>query len=99
MPSGSSGRYQSRLFNFLNRQALRLTAQCDRAVRQLKVAAVWGVQIVLYPVYLLVQTGLSAGRQLSNSAQAGWPQLKEFTNKQYQKTLPAADTPIQQVLN
>lgn len=99
MPSGSSGRYQSRLFNFLNRQALRLTTQCDRAVRQLKVAAVWGVQIVLYPVYLLVQTGLSAGRQLSNSAQAGWPQLKEFTNKGYQKTLPAADTPIQQVLN
>lgn len=99
MPSASPGRYQSRLFNFLNRQSHRFTAQCDRAVRHLKVAAVWGAQILLYPMYLLVQTSLSVGRQLSWAAQAGWPQLKAFTQPQPQETPPAVDTPIQQVLS
>jgi hypothetical protein len=99
MPSASPGRYQSRLFNFLNRQSRRLTDQCDRAVRHLKVAAVWGAQILLYPMYLLVQTSLSVGRQLSWAAQAGWPQLKAFTQPQPQETPPAVDTPIQRVLS
>jgi len=98
MSSASPGRYQSRLFNFLNRQSQRLTEQCDRAVRHLKVATVWGVQILVYPVYLMVQGGLSAGRQLSQSAQAGWPQFKALTNTHTQETPPEADTPIQRVL-
>src|SRR4028119_2515605 len=97
MSSGSPGRYQSRLFNFLNRQSLRLTNQCDRAVRHLKVAAVWGAQILLYPMYLLVQASLSAGRQLSSAAQAGWPQLK--ATPQQPETPSASDTPIQRVLS
>jgi hypothetical protein len=87
------------LFNFLNRQALRLTDQYDRTVRHLKVAAVWGVQILLYPVYLIAQAGLSIGRQLSSAAEAGWPQLKAFTDSQPEETPLAADTPIQQVLS
>ncbi len=98
MPSASNGRYRSRLFNFLNRQSLRLTEQFDRTVRHVKVAADWGVQILLYPAYLLVQTSLSVGRQLASEAEAGWPRLKEFTNKEHQETPPAADTPIQRVL-
>ena len=98
MSSAPPGRYQSRLFNFLNRQSQRLGDRYDRTVRQLKVAAVWGVQILLYPMYLMVQGGLAAGRQLSQSAQAGWPQLKALTNKQPQETPPVADTPIQRVL-
>lgn len=99
MPSATPGRYQSRLFNFLNRQSHRFTNQCDRAVRHLKVAAVWGAQILLYPMYLLVQASLSVGRQLSWAAQAGWPQLKAFTQPQPQETPPAVDTPIQRVLS
>ncbi len=101
MPSASPGRYQSRLFNFLNRQTLRFTDKFDRTIRHLKVAATWGTQILLYPVYLLVQTGLSLGRQLTAEAEAGWPRLKEFTNKEEKQpeTPLTTDTPIQQVLN
>ncbi|NEQ21425.1 MAG: hypothetical protein F6K28_19830, partial [Microcoleus sp. SIO2G3] len=99
MSSGSPGRYQSRLFNFLNRQSIKFTAQCDRAVRHLKVTAVWGAQILLYPLYLVVQGSLSTGRQLSSAAQAGFPQIKALTQSQpKQETPPAADTPIQRVL-
>jgi hypothetical protein len=99
MSSGSPGRYQSRLFNFINRQSRRLSDQYDRTVRHLKVAAVWGVQILLYPVYLVAQAGLSAGRQLSSAAQAGWPQLKALTHSRPQEPLPGVDTPIQHVLD
>jgi len=98
MPAVSPGRYQSRFFNFLHRQSLRFTGQCDRAARHLKVATLWGVQILLYPVYLLVQASLAAGRQLSNSAQTGWPELKNFTQSPPSETPTAPDTPIQRVL-
>ena len=102
MPPASPGRYQSRLFNFLNRQALRLTDQVERAARHIKVAAVWGAQILLYPIYLLVEGSLSVGRQLTTKAETGWPRLKEFTDKEHQelaKTQSVVDTPIQRVLS
>ncbi|MCA1990620.1 MAG: hypothetical protein LDL41_01030 [Coleofasciculus sp. S288] len=98
MSPASTGRYQSRLFNFLNRQSIRLTDQFNRTVRHIKVAATWGTQILLYPVYLLVQAGLSAGRQLSSAAQTGSTPLKAFSHSQPQETAPTVDTPIQRVL-
>ncbi|HEY9649683.1 MAG TPA: hypothetical protein V6C95_03400 [Coleofasciculaceae cyanobacterium] len=98
MSSVPPGRYQSRLFNFLNRQSIRFVEQCDRTVRHLKVAATWGVQILLYPIYLAVQTGLTTGRQLASSAQAGWPQFKQLNSSEPQEVPPTVDTPIQQVL-
>ncbi|HEY9673933.1 MAG TPA: hypothetical protein V6D11_21000 [Waterburya sp.] len=101
MPPASSGRYQSRFFNFLNRQSLRLKDQFERTARQIKVTAVWGAQVVLYPLYLLVQGSLSVGRQIAAEAEAGWPRLKEFSNKEHKEQLEVpldADTPIQRVL-
>ncbi|MBD1927513.1 hypothetical protein H6F74_14855 [Trichocoleus sp. FACHB-90] len=103
MSPSSTGRYQSRLFNFLSQASLKLKDERDRAFRNLKVATVWGVQILLYPVYLLVQTSQLAGKQLQQAAPEGFPQL-DASNKDNQKnrsssqTTPAADTPIQQVL-
>ncbi|HEY9601061.1 MAG TPA: hypothetical protein V6C85_05575 [Allocoleopsis sp.] len=100
MPSDSSGRYQSRFFNFLNRQSLRLSDRFDRAVRHVKVAATWGVQILIYPIYLLTQATLSAGRQLASAAEAGWSPVKALANKPEEpSTPPTVDTPIQRVLD
>lgn len=99
MSSAPTGRYQSRLFNFLNKQSQRLTDQYDRTIRHLKVAAVWGAQILLYPMYMMVQAGLSAGRQLAQSAEAGWPQIKALTNANSDsEILPTVDTAIERVL-
>ena len=100
MPPASPGRYQSRLFNFLNRQALRLTDQVERTACHIKVAAVWGAQILLYPIYLLVEGGLSVGRQLTTKAESGWPRLKEFSDKEHQEPAETSlvDTPLQRVL-
>ncbi|NEQ07462.1 MAG: hypothetical protein F6K37_16375, partial [Moorea sp. SIO4E2] len=98
MSSPAKGPYRSRLFNFINRQSQRFVDQIERTTRHLKVAAVWGGQILLYPVYLLVQASLSAGRQISSSVKAGLPQLRTFSHAQTQETPPEADTAIQRVL-
>ncbi|AOX01191.1 hypothetical protein BJP34_18655 [Moorena producens PAL-8-15-08-1] len=98
MSSPAKGPYRSRLFNLINRQSQRFADQIQRTIRHLKVAGVWGGQILLYPVYLLVQASLSAGRQISSSVKAGLPQLGTFSHAQPQETPPEADTAIQRVL-
>jgi hypothetical protein len=90
MPSTSPGRYQSRLFSFVNRHYRRLTDRGDRAIRHAQVATIWGVQVLLYPVYLLVQSAQLAGKRLQQAVQRlTGPQLP---------ILPPADAPIQRVL-
>ena len=56
--------YKSRLFNFLNRKSIIWNERLGRTIRHVKVAASWGLQILLYPAYLLVQTGRLARRKL-----------------------------------
>ncbi len=51
------GVYKSNLLNFLNRSTRQLLEQCRTALRHWQVATVWSVEILLYPVYLLVQAG------------------------------------------
>jgi hypothetical protein len=95
MASASSGRYQSRLFNFVHKQSRRLTQQCDRAFRQLQVATSAVVPILLYPIYLLFQS--SSAAKLDHSVQQSWPQLPVDNTASHPET-PTADTPIQRVL-
>ncbi len=60
----STGPYKSRFFNFINRQVIRFQDQVGKTIRHLKVATKWGVQILLYPIYLVVQTGRMVGHKL-----------------------------------
>ncbi|MEW5859969.1 MAG: hypothetical protein AB1861_21715 [Cyanobacteriota bacterium] len=104
MSSPPNGRYKSKLFNFLSRKSRQLKDESDRAVRNLKVAAVWGAQILLYPVYLLAQTSQLAGRQLQQATQEKFPQLQTSGKEDRTKrpnsppTPPPTDAPIQEVL-
>ncbi|MBD1881748.1 hypothetical protein [Coleofasciculus sp. FACHB-T130] len=103
MSSPPNGRYKSKLFNFLSRKSRQLKDESDRAVRNLKVAAVWGAQILLYPVYLLTQTSQLAGRQLQQATQEKFPQLQTSGKKDRARpknppTPPPTDAPIQEVL-
>ncbi len=96
--SSSTSPYQSKFLNFLNRQTNRLKDQCDRAARAVKVATVWGIQVVLYPIYLAVQTARFAGHQLQQATEYTFQQLQGAKPSQVE-TPPPTDTPIQQVLN
>ncbi len=97
MSSPSTDPYKSRLFNLINRQSLHLRDRWDRTAQNLRVAAEWGVQILLYPVYLLVQTGRMAGHQLQQTVEQ--TQLPVSTAKSEDRQQPStADKPIEQVL-
>ncbi|AFY33595.1 hypothetical protein [Calothrix sp. PCC 7507] len=91
MSSGSSGRYQSKLFNFVHQQSRRLTQQWEHTFRHVQVATKWGVELLLYPVYMLLQSGESATKKLHTKEPQSKLQLEP-------ETPPTADTPIQQVL-
>ncbi|MCL6751417.1 hypothetical protein KBT16_10735 [Nostoc sp. CCCryo 231-06] len=97
MSSGSSGRYQSRLFNFVHQQSRRVTQQWEHTLRHLQVATKWGVEALLYPVYLLFQSSESSGKTL----QAKEPQTRlklQPNDTDFQPEIPNVDSPIQHVL-
>ncbi|MBC6422800.1 MAG: hypothetical protein GDA43_04840 [Hormoscilla sp. SP5CHS1] len=85
-----NGPYQSRLLNLLVPQYRWLVEKGARAIRQMKVAVSWAAQVVIYPVYLLLQTTRLAFRQLGQAVKSQLPQLREEA--------PDVDRPIQEVL-
>lgn len=72
----SPGRYQSSVFNFLNRRSLQLSEQVRRTVRSVKMTAAWGVQILLYPAYVAFQAGRVTAQQLRQAVQTTSLRLK-----------------------
>ncbi|MBW4610143.1 MAG: hypothetical protein KME22_23760 [Hassallia sp. WJT32-NPBG1] len=99
MPSASSTRYQSRLFNFVHRQSRRLGDRLDSTFRHLQVATTWSLQALLYPVVILLQKAVeSAGKQLHAQKPQSRLELKANNIDSQPETPPAADTPTQRVL-
>ncbi|MBH8554824.1 hypothetical protein I8751_21205 [Nostocaceae cyanobacterium CENA357] len=98
MSSGSSGRYQSRLFNFVHQQSRRLTQQWESSFRHLQVATKRGVGVLLYPIYLLFQSTESAGKALHTKEPQSRLQLQSNDTDFQPENPPNADTPIQRLL-
>ncbi len=51
-----SQNHQSRVFTFIGNRTNQFKNTCAKGLRQLKVAVVWGGQILFYPLHLLAQT-------------------------------------------
>lgn len=98
MSSAPSGRYQSRFFNFVARRSRQFTDKLDQTIRQMKVATVWGAQILLYPFYALFQTSRLVGRQLQTSVAQNLPRLIGFKQGDVPDEIPKVDRPVQKVL-
>ncbi len=93
MPDASSGRYQSKLFNFFHQQSRRLGEKFERTFRHLQVASSWSLEALLFPIFTLFQKAIdSAGRQLQPKEQQSRLQLQENL------TPPASDSAIEHVL-
>lgn len=90
--------YQSKVFNFLSRQSLRLRDQSAQTWRKAKVAAVWGVQILLYPVYLGFQSSRLVGKQLKQTTRQTLPRLQAVKQRLQGQQSPPSDQPIQKTL-
>ncbi len=87
--------YQSRLLRFLNRHSLRFRDRIGQTARQIKVAAEWGVQMLIYPVYLLVQTGRLAGQTLGKNVDS---QALPPSSDPNSHSIPV-DQPIERILS
>jgi hypothetical protein len=61
----SQGKYQSQVMNFLNRQVQGIKNSSGEVWKKLKIAALWGAQLALYPIYALVQASRFALHQFS----------------------------------
>lgn len=88
--------YKSRLFNFLNRQRIVLGDRLAKTFRSAKVTAIWGTQILVYPAYLIAQTGRAFVWKLEQKV-APIP-LPETRNTSQEDYIPA-DTPVWKTLN
>ncbi|PHJ67502.1 hypothetical protein VF14_05405 [Nostoc linckia z18] len=98
MSSGSSGRYQSRLFNFVHQQSRRLTQQWGNSFRHLQVATKWGVELLLYPVYLLFQSSEADAKTLHTKEPQSRLNLPSNDTDFQPENHLNVDTPIEQVL-
>ncbi|WP_107671169.1 hypothetical protein [Cyanothece sp. BG0011] len=83
MDSPNHQPYKSKLFNFVNRQSLRWRDRLIRSAQYLRVGAEWSIQILIYPVYLMVQAGRATRKQLRRS----------FTSLALPNNNPVASTP------
>lgn len=95
MSSSDHSPYKSRLFTFLNRQSLRWRDRLSKTVQHLRVGVEWGTQILIYPVYLMVQAGRITQQKLGQTfKQVALPSQASDT-----VTHPlSVDRPLQQVL-
>ncbi|WP_199250027.1 hypothetical protein [[Phormidium] sp. ETS-05] len=64
MSSASPGRYQSRLFNFLSSQTLRVKEGLAQTLRHLKVKVNWGLEALLYQLRAISAIVKRAGKRL-----------------------------------
>jgi hypothetical protein len=95
--ASSHGRYQSHVLNFLSTQTQKIIEQCDRAFRQVKNVTVGVAQIILYPIYLLMQTSRLTGKQLRQTVANFIPQLAPEVKEETSKT-QESDRAIERVL-
>jgi hypothetical protein len=92
-----NGSYKSKILSFINRHSQKLGDRLTVTVRHLKVAIEWSLQIMLYPVYLLVQTGRIAKYQLEQKLEQA--QLPTSAIELEFEEEPAADESLREVLN
>jgi hypothetical protein len=98
MSSGSSGHYQSRLFNFVNQQSRRLTQQWENTFRHLQVATKWSLETLLHTVYILMQSSESSGKTLHTKEPQSRLKLQPNDTDFFAETPLTVDTPIQHLL-
>ncbi|NEQ95463.1 MAG: hypothetical protein F6K30_01810 [Cyanothece sp. SIO2G6] len=103
----SSSRYQSRVLQTIAQQTLKWRDRALKSLRQLRLTLTWSTQILLYPIYVALQSSRLVGKQFSQATQRLFPQLAAIfdphaatlANPGQVPVLPESDRPIQTLLN
>lgn len=94
MDSPNHQPYKSKLFNFLNRRSLQWRDRLIRSAQYFRVGVEWSFQILIYPVYSMVQAGRVTRQQLKQ----GFTQKALPTNKNNTvSSIPKVDRPLNRV--
>jgi hypothetical protein len=93
----TSGPYKSKVLNFVSGQYRQFLDRSDRLRRHLKFAASNTLQLLLYPVYVLLQASRLAVKQLQQTVDKYTPQIQGNVKSNSQK-YQRADESIQEVL-
>jgi hypothetical protein len=86
----ASSPYQSRLFTAIAQQSRRWGKQWSHTLQRGKTAARWGIQALLYPIYLLLQ-GAQWSAQRLHQAQAQPPPLQAGGETPAPQRVPASE--------
>ena len=89
----TSSPYKSKVLNFVVAKYHQILTQRDRAFRHLKFSAINTVQLLLYPIYVFLQTSRILFKQLRQHTKSELPQIKENVNQNHKTT----EKPIQEV--
>jgi hypothetical protein len=89
----SSRPYKSRLFNFVNRRSLQFRDRVGETFRHLKVAAEWGAQMLISPLYWIFQPRDWTGEVLGTAASdQALPPAETYLSD------PPVDQPLEKIL-
>mgnify|MGYP001822008216 CR=1 FL=1 len=90
--------YKSRLLNFINRQTIRWQDKLGMTVRRLRSTTEMGIQLLLYPFYVMLQTGRTLRERLESKVQSPLF-LSEARSSHTESSLTTASVPLEEVLN
>jgi hypothetical protein len=102
--SSRSGGFQSKILRYAIRQTQQFATQAAIALRRLQVTATWGAQILLYPIYAVVQTvrilraEVQQAMKLASSDQANLDWVDSEASPTATREIVTTETPIQQAL-
>lgn len=93
----TSSPYKSKVLNFISAKYRQILTQSDRVFSQLKFAATNTVQLLLYPMYVLVQGSRLAAKQLREKVVFSLPHNIEKVKNKTIKNNQIIDQQIQEV--
>ncbi|MCU0548367.1 MAG: hypothetical protein MUC48_03375 [Leptolyngbya sp. Prado105] len=95
----TSQRYQSQLFKFVTQKTQKFADKTSTLLRHTKLAAIWGTQILLYPIYALFQGSRYIGQQIGQRVEKAVLRLRMSREEiAIDPETNLSDAPIQNVL-
>ncbi|GGA10808.1 hypothetical protein [Okeania sp. KiyG1] len=92
----TSSTYKSKVLNFVSEKYRQILDKSDRALSQIKFATTNTIQLLLYPIYVLLQTSRLAVKQLEKNNTSKIPQIQNKVNNKKTKNHQNTSLPIQQ---
>ncbi len=93
----NSGPYRSKVLNFISNKYRQILDRSDRAFSHLKFVATNTVQLLLYPIYVLIQTSRLTVKQIQNKVAKKAPKITVKVNNKISPNYQTTDKQLKQI--